>query len=145
MKKVYHLLCNKEYFLESIYKEVKVFNSIHYFPIKIIQKNQTVLLSTRSVLSRQLYSIFQLEYNEKASSIIIEAKLKMSILAKVFFLATIILMINKLVIDLTFQASEVFLLILIIFYLKYYIERSVFKKFVISILDKFEQKTSRLK
>ncbi len=115
---------------------------MHYFPITIKQKNHTILLSTRSVLSKQLYSIYQLEYSEKESSIIIEAKLKISILAKVFFLATIILMINKFVIDPTFQASDAFLLILIIFYLKYCIERSVFAKFVISFLNKFEQKDS---
>lgn len=143
MKKVYHLLCNKQYFLESLDKEVKVFNSTYYFPINVKHENHKILLSTRSVLSRELYWVFQLEYdehNEKVSSIIVEAKLKMSRLAKLFSLATIILLINKLVIDRTYEASDTFLLIVIIFYLKYYIERNIFKKFVLSFLEKLEQK-----
>lgn len=125
--------CSRENFFLKLSSDIRKFNSTCIFPICLKQKENLFIITTGSILTREIYIYFKAKVEEyNSQSIIIKGKVSIAMIGKIFLVSLMIgLVISFLKLD--WKNFMIFLCVNIILYVKYFFQKVMFNRFLKSV------------
>lgn len=122
--------CSRDNFFLKLFSDIRIFNSTCIFPIRLKQKENLFIITTSSILTREIYIYFKAKVEEyNSQSIIIKGNVSIAIIGKIFLVSLMIgLVISFLKLD--WKNIMIFLCVNIILYVKYFFQKAMLYRFL---------------